>query len=216
MPVNQLMRPRRGRALARAVLKVAVLQAAVLQAAVLAASLVAGLAPLDLRAQSAAAPDRSRLWYEATVGGAGARLSCGICAAQRDVGASVTGAVGAYASPKLRVGLELARWSYRDNGVREHMSGLSMVGHYLPQPDGRLYLLGGAGWTQYRAAEFRYDAPRITLGVGYDLPAFGKFVVGNVVALDLAAFGELRNGDITLVEQVGMSAVRAAVQLRRR
>lgn len=174
-------------------------------------ALAALCVPLASRAQ-----DRSRLWYEATVGGAGARLSCGICAAQRDVGAAVTGAIGAYASPKLRVGLELSRWSYLDNGVREHTSGLAVVAHYLPAQNGRLYLLGGAGWTKYRAAEFRYDAPRVTLGVGYDLPAFGKFVVGNVVAMDLAAFGELRNGDITLVENVGMSAVRAAVQLRRR
>jgi hypothetical protein len=191
-------------------------------------AVAAGLGPSTAAAQqrqpgtqpvtrpSSSAGTQSRLWYELTLGGSGARLSCGICATKRDVGAAVTGTVGAYASPKLRVGLELSRWSYRDEGVREHMSGLGVVTHYSPNPSGRLYLLGAAGWTKYRAAEFRYDAPRISLGAGYDIPAFGKFVVGNVIALDLAAFGELRNGDDTIVGQVGMSSVRAAVQVRRR
>lgn len=181
----------------------------------LAATLAASAATAQERSP-APAQDRSRFWYEATLGGAGARLSCGICAAQRDLGAAVTGAVGAYASPRLRVGIELSRWTYREADVREHTSGVGVVAHLMPSAGGRLYLLGGAGLSRYRAGEYRYAAPRVTLGAGYDIPAFGQWVVGNVVAVDVAAFGKLRNGDITLVEQVGMTAVRAAVQVRRR
>lgn len=185
---------------------------------------VMGAVPVALAAQArptapASRPvpaTASRLWYEVTLGGSGARLSCGICSAHRDVGAALTGAVGAYASPTLRVGLELSRWTYRDAGVREHTSGVGVALHYTPDPRGRIYLLGGAGWTTYRASDYRYDAPRLTVGMGYDVPAFGRVVFGNVVAMDLAAFGRLRNGAIPIAENVGMSAVRVALQVRRR
>lgn len=170
------------------------------------------------RAAPVAAPVQggSRLWYEITAGGAGARLTCDLCAPARDVGAALTGAIGAYAGQRLRVGLELSRWTYRDQDVREHLHGVGVVAHLVPDPERGLYLLGGAGWTGYRAGEYAYDAPRVTVGIGWELPAFGRWVVGNVIALDAASFGALRNGDITVLEHVGMSSVRAAVQLRRR
>ncbi len=182
----------------------------------LAATAFAGRADAQQRAAAPPAELRSRLWYEFTLGGAGSRLTCDICTAQRDVGAALTAAVGAYASPRVRVGLEVTRWTYLDAGVREHVDGLGVVAHLAPNPQKGLYLLGGAGVTTYRAGEFRYDAPRLSFGAGYDIPAFGKWVVGNVVTMDVAAFGELRSEGVTVLDRVGLSAVRAAVQLRRR
>ncbi|MCE9603222.1 MAG: hypothetical protein K8S21_13545 [Gemmatimonadetes bacterium] len=167
-------------------------------------------------ASSAGAQGQSRLWYELTVGGSGARLTCDYCAPARDVGAAAALAVGAYAGDRVRVGVELSRWTYRDQDVRERIKGVGVVAHLVPDPKRGLYLLGGAGWTAYRAGEFAYDAPRITVGLGWDIPAFGNWVVGNVVALDAASFGSLRNGGTTVVRDVGLSAVRASVQLRRR
>lgn len=167
-------------------------------------------------APGAGAQGQSRLWYELTVGGAGARLTCDYCAPARDVGAAAALAVGAYAGARVRVGVELSRWTYRDQDVRERIKGVGVVAHLVPDPERGLYLLGGAGWTAYRAGEFAYDAPRITVGLGWDIPAFGQWVVGNVVALDAASFGALRNAGVTVVRDVGLSAVRASVQLRRR
>lgn len=167
-------------------------------------------------APRANAQGQSRLWYELTVGGSGARLTCDVCAPARDVGAAAAVAVGAYAGTRLRVGVEMSRWTYRDAGIREHIKGVGVIAHLVPDPKRGLYLLGGAGWSAYRAGDFTYDAPRITVGLGWDLPAFGNWVVGNVVALDAASFGALRSDGITVVRDVGLSAVRASVQLRRR
>lgn len=185
-----------------------------LAAGLLASSIV--LAPQAAVAQRGAPDVRSRLWYEVTVGGAGARLTCGICTPDRDVGAAVSGAIGAYAGRRVRVGLELSRWTYRDDDVREQISGLGVVAHLVPDPARGFFLVGGAGWAGYRAGDFKYDAPRLSVGAGYDIPAFGKFVVGNQVTLDVSAFGALRSGSATVLDNVGLSSVRAAVQLRRR
>lgn len=190
--------------------------------AVLLAATVLAIAPARARAQAApqAAPQgataNAGLWYEVTLGGAGSRLACSICSAHRDLGAVITGALGAYASPTLRVGLELSRWTYRDVGVREMTSGIGLVAHMKPSARSRLYLLGGAGWTSYRASDYTFGAPRASVGVGYDVPLAGAWVAGNVLTMDLAAFGKLRNESVTVVENVGLSAIRMAVQLRRR
>lgn len=190
--------------------------------AVLLAATVLAIAPARARAQAApqAAPQgataNAGLWYEVTLGGAGSRLACSICSAHRDLGAVITGALGAYASPTLRVGLELSRWTYRDVGVREMTSGIGLVAHMKPSARSRLYLLGGAGWTSYRASDYTFGAPRASVGVGYDVPLAGAWVAGNVLTMDLAAFGKLRNEGVTVVENVGLSAIRMAVQLRRR
>ena len=190
--------------------------------AVLLAAAVLAIAPARARAQAApqAAPQGATAnagrWYEVTLGGAGSRLACSICSAHRDLGAVITGALGAYASPTLRVGLELSRWTYRDVGVREMTSGIGLVAHMKPSARSRLYLLGGAGWTSYRASDYTFGAPRASVGVGYDVPLAGAWVAGNVLTMDLAAFGKLRNESVTVVENVGLSAIRMAVQLRRR
>ena len=190
--------------------------------AVLLAATVLAIAPARARAQAApqaapqGAPANAGLWYEVTLGGAGSRLACSICSAHRDLGAVITGALGAYASPTLRVGLELSRWTYRDVGVREMTSGIGLVAHMKPSARSRLYLLGGAGWTSYRASDYTFGAPRASVGVGYDVPLAGAWVAGNVLTMDLAAFGKLRNEGVTVVENVGLSAIRMAVQLRRR
>lgn len=173
---------------------------------------VCALLPARLGAQEA----RSGIWYELTIGGAAGRLTCDICQASWDAGPAVTATMGGYAGRKLRVGLEFSRWSHKDAAVREQTYGLGVVGHLSPNPARGLYLVGGIGWTGYRAGDFSYDAPRLTIGAGWDLPAFGRYVVGNVVTFDAASFAPLKNGNATVINSVGLSAIRGAVQLRRR
>ncbi|MDH5234085.1 MAG: hypothetical protein OEW77_03935 [Gemmatimonadota bacterium] len=163
-----------------------------------------------------AAAEPPSVWYEFTVGGASARLTCRLCQPAWNLGPVVTAAVGGYAGQRLRLGVEVSRWTYLDPGARETLTGIGLVMHLQPNPGRGLYLTGGLGWSGYRAGDFSYDAPRLTLGAGWDVPAFGRWVVGNVVALDASAFAPLRNGDVTVVPQAGHGAVRFAVQMRRR
>lgn len=155
------------------------------------------------------------LWYGLTAGGAAMRLTCDLCQPVRDLGPAVTLSVGAHAGPALRVGLEGGGWTHEQGRVRERMYGFGLVAHLVPDLERGLYLLGGLGWSGYRSGDFSYDAPRLTVGLGWDVPAFGSWVVGNVVALDASAFASLENGDVTVVRDVGMSSLRVAVQLRR-
>lgn len=167
-------------------------------------------------AQVSAQAARSPIWYELTLGGSGMRLTCDFCQPARDVGPSMTFGLGAYASPRVRVGVEMGMWTYGNEDVREHLQNAGVVAHIVTNPQTGVYLIGGFGWSGYRAAEFKYDAPRVTVGLGWDIPAGGKFVVGNVVTLDAAAFATLRTDEITVLNNVGLSVVRAAVKVRRR
>ena len=176
---------------------------------------VAPMAAPKAAAQSATTA-ASTLWYEVTLGGAGARLSCDLCQSAWDTGPTISAAVGAYASPRLRIGLEASRWSHKDPAVREQLHGLGLVAHLIPNPRRGLYVVGGLGWTGYRAGAFSYDAPRVTIGLGWDLPMTGKWVVGNVVTFDASSFAPLKNGDVNVVDNVGLGAARFAVQVRRR
>lgn len=158
----------------------------------------------------------SSVWYGVTLGGAGTRLTCDLCQPSRDIGPALTVSGGAYGADQLRVGLELSAWTHEDGGVREKLYGLGLVAHLVPDPTRGLYLLGGFGWSGYRAGDLSYDAPRVTVGFGWDVPAFGSWVVGNVVTLDGSAFVPIRNDGETAVRDVGLSSLRFAVQLRRR
>lgn len=158
----------------------------------------------------------SRMWYGLAIGGGGTRLACDICDPTRDSGPSVTLSFGAYARDYLRVGVEGSRWSHRDGAARETVSALGLVAHLaLPAWRG-LYVIGGGGWSGYRAGPFRSDAPRVTLGLGYDVPITQGWVVGNVLSLDASWPAEIKNDDIAVVRNAGLSTLRVGLQIHRR
>lgn len=183
-----------------------------------AAAVLALLGPQAARAQAATstAPEASGIWYGVSVGGAGTRLTCDICQTQRDLGPSISLSFGAHARRQLRIGVEASRWTYGEQSVREQVHTLGLVAHVIPSPRRGLYLLGGIGWSGYRAGDFSYDAARVTVGAGWDLPITSGWVIGNVVSLDAASFAPLKNDDVTVMRNVGLSSVRVAVQLRKR
>jgi hypothetical protein len=178
------------------------------------------LAPCDADGQNVPSGGNefptSRLWWELTVGGAASRLSCDICEPERENGPSADLAVGAYASPRLRVGVQGGAWTHDDEGVRETVFRAGVIAHLHPRASSGLLLLGGLGWSGYRAGTFGTDAARLTLGAGWDLPLAPGWLVGNVAALDAAAFGSLKREETTLARGVGLSALRLGVYLRRR
>jgi hypothetical protein len=156
------------------------------------------------------------LWWGVGVGGGGTRLTCDLCETSRELGPAVEVAVGAWAGPSLRVGVEAGMWSHDDQGVRENVLRAGIVGLAYPRPGSGLHLIGGAGWSGYRADAFAYDAVRVSMGLGWDLRLTRGWVVGNRVTLDASSFGSLRNGGTAVVRGVGLSTVRFGVYLDRR
>lgn len=183
-----------------------------------AAALALCCLPAAALAQSAPpsqAPSASRLWFAASVGGAGARLTCDICDPARDLGPAIEVGLGSHATPHLRVGIELGGWTHDDDGARESSYRAGVVAALRPVLDRGGYLHGGFGWQRYQAGDFRYDAPRLSLGLGWDHPLGDHLRVGNQLTLDASSFGALRNDDTTVARHVGLSLVRLSVQLLR-
>jgi hypothetical protein len=186
-----------------------------LVAALAVASLLA--IPLPGFAQAplpAAAP--SGLWWSVGVGAGSLRFQCQLCDTGRDTGPTVEVAVGSWASRSLRFGLDGGVWTFDDDGVREKAWRAGLVGQLYPAPERGLHLIGGVGWTGWRAEDFNYDAVRVGVGAGWDLPAFGEWSLGNAVMVEGAAFGSLKNEDQVVVQSVGMSQLRFTVFVKHR
>ncbi len=143
-------------------------------------------------------------------------LSCTVCDPERELGPSVGVAFGTYADSRLRVGLEGGLWANDDGEVRESVYRGGIVAQLHPRPDSGLHLVAGLGWSGYRAELITYDAVRLSLGAGWDLPLTEGWVVGNRVMLDAASFGSLQNDVGEVASSVGLSVVTLGLYLRRR
>lgn len=158
----------------------------------------------------------SGLWWELSLGAAASRLSCNLCDPDREAGPVADLAVGAYASPRLRVGVNGGIWHHNDDGDRESVYRAGVLAQLHPRPGSGLHLIGGAGWSGYRAGEFGSNTARLTFGAGWDLPLAPGWLVGNHVMVDASAFGALKNEEETVARGVGLSVLRLGVFLRRR
>lgn len=156
-----------------------------------------------------------RFWWSAGLGGAGGRITCDLCEPERDLGPSAELAIGSYAGPGLRVGVEGGGWTHDDDGTRETVYRVGVVAYLRPNLERGAYLTGGFGWTHYDAGSFGYDAPRLSLGVGWDRALGERLRIGNQMVVDASSFGALKNGETTISRSVGLSLVRLSVQLYR-
>lgn len=184
------------------------------------ANLLAALAFLVCAAPAAAqrsdAGSPTGLWYGVAASAGSTRLSCDLCDTSRDLGGSLEVSFGAWAGPKLRVGVDGGFWTRSDNNVRETVYSSGVVASIYPRPGSGLHLIGGLGWVGFRAEDFTYDAVRLRLGAGWDLPLTQEWVAGNRITVDGASFGSLQNGDTPIAESVGLSVVRFTLYIRRR
>jgi hypothetical protein len=171
-------------------------------------SLAAQTAPTD------ATPEG--LWFGIGAGGGAIRLTCDLCATDRDLGPTAQAAVGAWAGPNLRVGVEGGGWTHVDDDVRETTWRGGIMAYLRPWPSRGLELVGGAGWVGYRAEDFGYDAAQLTLGLGWEFPLADGWVAANRFLLDAASFGTLRNEEAAAVRDVSLSLLRLVVALERR
>ena len=176
---------------------------------ILAASLVAAPA-------AAQVGQNTGLWVDISASAGSSRLTCDLCDTDRDLGGSIEYAFGAWAHPTLRVGVDLGFYTRSDNNARETVYSSGVLAAAYPRPGSGLHLIGGLGWAGFRAEDFSYDAVRLRLGAGWDLPITTTWVAGNRITVDAASFGSLQNGDQTAVESVGLSVVRFTLYIRRR
>lgn len=182
--------------------------------------------PVQAAAQSAAGTRSGGIWVSVSAAAAGARLTCDLpCDETRDAGPSLEAALGTYATPWVRVGIDGSAWTFRDEDFREEIWTAGVVAELHPRPGSGLHLIGGLGWTGYRANDvdpdpedvgFRYDALRLRLGVGWDLPMSPSWSVGNRVTVDASSLGTLHNEGAPIAESVGLSVVRFAFYVRHR
>lgn len=173
-------------------------------------------AVLPAAAQDAATTDSGR-WWALTVGSGSTRFTCDLCTPERDSGPWAGLAIGASASDAVKVGVEGGFWTHFEDNDREWVYRAGVVAHVYPRTGSGLHLIGGGGWTAFRAEDFRYDAGRLTVGLGWDLPLTPDgWWVGNSIVLDAASFGSLKNEQTTVDRDVGVSVLRIGVFLKRR
>jgi hypothetical protein len=182
-------------------------------------------AALSLPAVLHAQAPSSGLWWSASAAAGAARLACDVCDPTRDAGPALEAAMGTYASPAVRVGVDGGVWTFRDDDLREKILTVGIVAEVHPRPGSGLHLIGGLGWSGYRANDidpapdqegFHYDALRIRLGAGWDLPLTSSWSVGNRLTVDAASLGTLTNEGtpIPSAGAVGLSLVRFAIYIR--
>lgn len=161
-------------------------------------------------------PRPAGIWYGLGVGRGSAQLSCGICATSRDGGPSVSLAFGSHALPNLRVGVEGSRWQRDTGNGDETILTLGLVAHFVPTAWRGAYLLGGTGWSGYESGPYRYSAPRVSLGIGYDVPMAARMVVGAQLAFDAGWRAPITNSSTAVVDRAGLSVIRLSAQIQRR
>ncbi len=176
-------------------------------------------------AQPVPSPPPAGVWWEVSASAGGARLTCDICAPERDLGGSVGFGLGTHAANGVRVGLQGGVWSNGGQAIRESLYDLGVEAVVHPKATSGLHVVGGVGWAGYRAGDadpepddeqVRFDAVRLRLGVGWDLPLTSGWTAGNRLTVDAASFGSLRLVDETLARSVGLSVVRFTLFLRHR
>lgn len=187
-----------------------------LLAAIVALLTVEAAVPHAAGAQVRSADSAPRWWWTASASAQGTRLVCDLCDTSRDLGPALDFVIGRYATPGTRVGLEAGYATTTNDGTRETVWSSGLVAELHPREGSGLHLIGGLGWAGYRAASFAYDAVRLRLGVGWDLPLAGSWVVGNRLTYDASSWGSLRSDGAPVMESVGLGTIRFGMYVGRR
>lgn len=153
-------------------------------------------------------------WWDLSLGSGFLQVSCDICDGEWNNGGFAQGAVGAYATPRLAVGIEFGGWTHLDGEIRERVLQAAVTARWARDHARGIHFLAGAGWLSYTAEDFNYGAPRVMLGTGWSIPVTDDWSVGNRLVWDVAPFGALNNGDTEVADGVRMGLLRFSVFLR--
>ena len=162
------------------------------------------------------AGEQDALWWSVGAGGGSVRLTCDICAAERDAGVTLHLGLGARARENLDVGLELGAWTRKDGNVRETARRIDLRAILRPWAGSGFHVIGGLGWIGYSADELGYDSVALSAGAGWDFPLSGRWRIGNRLLLDAASYGSFSNDQGVAASGVSLSIARLEVVLIRR
>jgi|GEM_PF-4907603 len=156
------------------------------------------------------------LWWSVGAGGGSVRLTCDICAAERDAGLTLHLGLGARAREDLDVGIEVGVWTREDGNVRETAQRVDLRAILRPWTGSGFHVIGGIGWIGYSADELGYDSVALSAGAGWDFPISGRWRIGNRLLLDAASYGSFSNDQGVAANEVSLSIARLEVVLLRR
>lgn len=171
------------------------------------AAMVLGLAlgavaPADAAGQ-AGTPVRDGQWLAVGLGAGLDQVACGVCAGEPRPGIVGHVRFGGTLSRRFLLGGEFDLWTRGDEGIRQFLASLGVVGLFYAGPDARFHLKAGAGAVGFRAAEDGDELTALTFGVtgglGYDYPITETLSLTPFASLTLAPFADLRfNGDLAV------------------
>jgi hypothetical protein len=150
--------------------------------------------------------------FAAGVGGGWARISCDVCQTARDVGPTAFVRIGTSLNSSLRVGAEATLWTHEVGEERENLGAAMAVLQVFPG-DGPLHLKAGLGFVGYRAGEdIGMNAVGMQLGAGYDL-RLGSLALTNYINVISSSFGNLKNNETTIANDVSATLLQLGVGL---
>jgi hypothetical protein len=155
-------------------------------------------------------------WWDVAGGLAGLQVSCDFCQSNVDGGPAIDLSGGVYASRRVALGLAFSGWTRSEGDVRETLYRAGIMARFEPRRARGIHLIGGAGWSFWGAEDFGYNAPHLTLGMGYSIPVSSSWALGLRGVLDVAPHGTLANGDTPVAEGTRMSTGRMVLFFRSR
>jgi hypothetical protein len=137
--------------------------------------------------------DGSRLWYGFGVAPGWARVSCAICAANRQTGISAFVGLGGSTSRVLRIAGELAAWREHHGAVTQTLMSVGAAAYWYPTIRRRFYLKGGATLVMHRTSDgtdvVTSSGIGPQMGVGYQYPFGGDWLVGPFFHYSIGVIG---------------------------
>jgi hypothetical protein len=166
--------------------------------------------------QPNASASRGGQWLGVGVGGGWGRVTCGVCASNRETSISGYVKAGGTLNRRMLLGVEADGWMRSDSNVDEFLIGIAAQLYFYPNPRKRLFYKAGAGMMLYQID----DGPgRLTstafgpsIGVGYDLPvspsvSFSPFASAFIASLG----GEIKFNGSSVRNDGGLMLIQVGV-----
>ncbi len=155
-------------------------------------------------AQETRSQARRGLWFGGGAGWGSANFTCSACGSERFGGVVAYINAGKTLSPQALLGAEFNGWINSENGLRQQMTFLSLVGVLYPQVASGFFLRGGFGAMWFLGEtgidDLTATAPAFVVGTGYEFsigygwyvaPVFNwRFTTGATFELDGQSLGD--------------------------
>jgi hypothetical protein len=159
------------------------------------------------------------LWFGVGLGPGVARVSCGICRANRGDAATGELRLGGRLKPGVLVGAEATLWSGGVlTGVREAMWGLGAVGYFYPRPRRPFYWKAGVGILSWRSTDGRgvlsSGALGVVFGAGWEFRVARQLALAPYASVFIASIGgDIKFNGTTIQQPAGLMLLHLGVGL---